>query len=111
VLVPRFDRTIEESVAGAIRIGTTTELVITEGNYLLLPTGHWADVAPLLDDRWLLQPDDDVRRARLVARHVAHGRAPADARAWVDDVDEPNARLVSAHRHAALLVLDPEALT
>ena len=48
VLAPRFHREIEEPVAGAIRISVDTELVITEGNYLLLPMGRWAEVAALL---------------------------------------------------------------
>jgi pantothenate kinase len=107
VLVPRFHREIEEPVAGAIRISVDTELVITEGNYLLLPMGRWAEVAALLDDRWLLRPDDAVRRARLVARHEAHGRTPTEARSWVDEVDEPNAELVSARSIRATWEFDP----
>lgn len=107
VLVPRFHRAIEEPVAGAIRIRVDAELVITEGNYLLLPMGRWGDVAALLDDRWLLRPDDAVRRARLVARHEAHGRSPTEALSWVDDVDEPNAELVRGRSIRATFEFDP----
>jgi pantothenate kinase len=107
VLVPRFHREIEEPVAGAIRISVDTELVITEGNYLLLPMGRWGEVAALLDERWLLRPDDAVRRARLVVRHEAHGRTPTEARSWVDEVDEPNAELVSARSIRATWEFDP----
>jgi pantothenate kinase len=109
VLAPRFHREIEEPVAGAIRIATDADLVITEGNYLLLAQGPWAGVAPLLDERWLLRPDDAVRRARLVARHEAHGRSPVEARSWVDEVDEPNAQLVIAHSGRAHVEFDPDA--
>lgn len=45
------------------------------------------------------------RRDRLVARHVAHGRAPAEAEAWVREVDEPNAGRVRATRPRADLVV------
>jgi pantothenate kinase len=107
VLVPRFHRDIEEPIAGAIRIDTGCTLVVTDGNYLLLPSHGWHAVAPLLDECWFLQPDDDIRIARLVARHEAHGRSPAQARAWVRDVDEPNARVVAAHPGPAHLVVDP----
>lgn len=107
VLVPRFHREIEEPVAGAVRIAVDAELVVTEGNYLLLPTGRWSEVAALLDERWLLRPDDAVRRARLVARHEAHGRTPTEARSWVDEVDEPNAELVSARSIRATWEFDP----
>jgi pantothenate kinase len=108
VLVPRFHREIEEPVANAIRIATTAELVITEGNYLLLRLGRWAAVTPMLDERWLLRPDENVRRARLVARHEAHGRSPTEARSWVEEVDEPNARLVVTESAGAHLEFDPD---
>jgi pantothenate kinase len=103
VLAPRFHREIEEPVAGAIRIATSCELVITEGNYLLLPHPPWNEVAELLDERWLLRSDDSIRRARLVARHEAHGRSTVEARSWVDEVDEPNAELVLHHSTRATL--------
>ncbi|MGB8860418.1 MAG: nucleoside/nucleotide kinase family protein, partial [Ilumatobacteraceae bacterium] len=101
VLVPRFDRVIEAAVAGSLRIGVTTDLVVTEGNYLLLQDGPWAKVAALLDESWMLRPDDALRRARLVARHVAHGRSPTAAEAWVATVDEPNAQLIATGSLAA----------
>ena len=43
---------------------------------------------------------------RLVARHVAFGKTPEEARAWVERVDQPNADLVEAARGRADLVLD-----
>ncbi len=107
VLVPRFHRAIEEPVAGAIRIAVDAELVVTEGNYLLLPMGGWGAVADLLDDRWLLRPDNAVRRARLVARHEVHGRNLTEALSWVDDVDEPNAELVRSRSVRATFEFDP----
>ncbi len=107
VLVPRFHREVEEPFAGAIRIAVTTDIVITEGNYLLLPMGRWGDVAPLLDERWLLRPDDARRRARLVARHVLHGRSRTEALSWVEEVDEPNAELVRSRSIRATHEFDP----
>ncbi|MFZ4719887.1 MAG: nucleoside/nucleotide kinase family protein [Ilumatobacteraceae bacterium] len=107
VLVPRFHREIEEPVANAIRIDVDADLVITEGNYLLLGAGRWGDVAALLDERWLLRPDEVVRRARLVARHEAHGRSATEARSWVDEVDQPNAELVLGRSIRATWELDP----
>lgn len=105
VLVPRFHREVEEAFAGAIRIATSTELVVTEGNYLLLQRPGWADVASMLDESWFVRPDDDVRRQRLVARHIAHGRSPQDAADWVRDVDEPNAVLIASESSPADAVI------
>jgi pantothenate kinase len=107
VLAPRFHREIEEPVAGAIRIPVSADLVITEGNYLLLPEHPWDEIADLLDERWMLRPVDVVRRARLVARHEAHGRSAVEARSWVDEVDEPNAELVLHRSIRATWEFDP----
>lgn len=108
VLVPRFNRDLEEPIAGAIRIATTTELVVTEGNYLLLQEGRWALTTPLLDESWMLRPHDDVRRERLVRRHIAHGRSAPDAQQWVMTVDEPNARLIDRSSAPPDLIFDPD---
>jgi pantothenate kinase len=94
VLVPRFDRHLEAAIAGAICIGPEVDLVVTDGNYLLLDVEPWRAVAPLLDERWMLTIDDDVRVRRLVARHVAHGRSADAAARWVAEVDEANAALI-----------------
>lgn len=95
VYAPVFDRDAEVALAGALAVQPEHRLVITEGNYLLLPTSGWAEVRPHLDACWFLTGNDDVRRSRLVARHVRHGRTPEEARAWVDRSDEANAALVA----------------
>ena len=105
VYAPEFRREIEEAVAGALVVEATTDVVVTEGNYLLLDDGAWAGVRPLLDEAWFLDLDEDRRTERLVARHVRHGRTPARARAWVSGPDERNAELVRATRAAADLVV------
>ena len=105
VYAPVFRREIEEAIAGAIAVPPEIELVITEGNYLLLDDGHWAGVRPQLDAVWFIDIDDDVRRARLVARHMQYGRTAEQALAWVLRSDEPNAALVAATRARADLVL------
>ncbi len=105
VYAPRFDRHLEEPIAGAIGVPAAVPLVVVEGNYLLHDEGAWAGVGPLLDDAWYLDLPDEVRVARLVARHVAHGRSPAAARAWVLRSDEANARLVARGRDRAGLVV------
>ena len=96
VHAPGFDRAIEEPVPDAITIGRGIRTVFVEGNYLLLDGGGWERIAPLLDESWYLTLDDDTRRERLTARHVASGKSPSAAALWVTTVDEPNARIVSA---------------
>lgn len=105
VYAPAFRRELEEPIAGAIAVHPATRLVITEGNYLLLDEGPWAEVAGLLDDCWYVEVDDTLRRQRLIERHVRFGRDPAAARAWVEHTDEPNARRIAATRPRARAAL------
>lgn len=105
VYAPAFRREIEEPIAGAIAVLPQTQLVITEGNYLLLDQGPWAGVAALLDASWYVEVDDALRRARLVRRHEQFGRGPQDARDWEAATDEPNARRIAATRGRAQHVL------
>jgi pantothenate kinase len=101
VYAPEFRREIEEPIAGAIAVFAQTQLIITEGNYLL----NWSAVTPLLDETWYVDVDDTLRRERLVRRHEQFGRSPEAARAWVDTTDEPNARWIASGRARADLVV------
>jgi len=105
VWAPTYDRSIEESVAGAIAVPAGTDVVVTEGNYLLVDDGPWSTVRGLLDEAWAVVVDPDLQRDRLVARHVQFGKRPHDAAAWVDAVDLPNARFVRATFARADLVV------
>ena len=105
IYAPEFRREIEEPVAGAIGVAPQTRLVITEGNYLLLERGHWAEVAGLLDEVWYVEPGEPLRLHRLLQRHMAFGRSEAAARDWIASTDEPNARLIEASRQRADWVL------
>jgi pantothenate kinase len=105
VYAPEYRRDLRNPVAGAIAVPSWIRLVVTEGNYLLLDDHGFAPVAGLLDESWFVAPDDEVRLARLVARHEAFGKTPEAARAWADGPDQANARLVAATaQHADLVV-------
>jgi pantothenate kinase len=105
VTAPMFDRHAEEPVPDAVTVTRRHRLVTVEGNYLLLD-GPWRPVRDLLDVVWHLILDDEVRICALVERHVAHGRTPEQARAWVLRSDEANARLVAAAAHRADALVD-----
>jgi pantothenate kinase len=110
VYAPMFERDLEQPLAGAVAVPRSATLVLTEGNYLLLDRGRWPEVRPLLDEVWFCAPAPDVRLARLTARHVAFGKEPAAATAWIAAVDEPNAALVEATRGRADLVVPAAVL-
>ena len=108
VYVPRFDRRLEQPIANAVAVEPQHTTVITEGNYLLHSEGGWEHVRPLLDECWYIDSDDTVRVARLIARHIEHGRTEHEAVAWVAAVDEPNARLIRATRPFADAIVAPD---
>lgn len=101
VYAPEFRREIEESFAGSIAVEPGTPLIVTEGNYLLLDRGHWAGVRALLDEAWYVDVDPALRRERLLARHVRHGRSREEALAWMAQTDDPNAELIASTRARA----------
>ena len=105
IYAPLFSRELEESIANAIPIVAAVQLVISEGNYLLLSQGPWEPIAGLFDERWYVEVDETVRRARLIERHMRFGRSLEAARAWVESTDEPNARKVEKDRGRADFVL------
>ena len=106
VYAPAFDRSRELSLAAAIAVEPRHRLVVTEGNYLLHDAQGWSSVLPLLDESWFVQSDDDVRRARLVQRHIDHGRPPDEARRWATVSDQANAEVVQRTRKVADVVVD-----
>lgn len=101
VYAPRFDRHAEAALAGAIPVPASVLLVVTEGNYLLDGEPPWDRVRGLLDDVWFVEVDEEVRRDRLIARHIAHGRQPDVATAWADGPDQRNTDRIVAVAHRA----------
>ncbi|MEW1954365.1 nucleoside/nucleotide kinase family protein [Terrabacter sp. NPDC080008] len=96
VYAPGFDRTLEQPLAAAMVVPPSARLVVTEGNYLLLPEARWERARAQLAEVWFVAGDDEVRRSRLVDRHVTFGKSPSAALAWVEQTDEANAVAVAA---------------
>ncbi|MCC2312685.1 nucleoside/nucleotide kinase family protein [Cellulomonas xiejunii] len=107
VYAPEYRRDLRNPVAGAVAVPSDVPLVVTEGNYLLLDEHGFGPVADLLDETWFVAPDDDVRLARLVARHEQFGKPPAAALAWSTGPDAANARLVAPTARRADVVVGP----
>jgi len=106
VWAPAFERTLEQPIAQSLPVTAATEIVISEGNYLLLPDDPWPSVRAQFDEVWFCRVADEVRIPRLIARHVQYGKEPEQAREWVARSDERNAALVAATAPWADLVVD-----
>jgi pantothenate kinase len=105
VYAPAFDRDIEQPIAGSIAVPPEARLIVTEGNYLLDDDPPWPSVRELLSEVWFVDAPREVRRRRLVARHIEFGKSPEEAEAWVRTVDEPNADRIQSACHMADFVV------
>lgn len=91
---PVFDRVQDRALPEAGVIGATVEILVVEGNYLLLPDGAWADLRDLFDLSVMLRPSLQTLEMRLLQRWTGLGLSPDEARARALGNDLPNARLV-----------------
>ncbi|MDB1090068.1 nucleoside/nucleotide kinase family protein [Streptomyces sp. ACA25] len=98
VYVPDFDRGLDEPVAARHHVAPAVRLVVTEGNYLALDAPGWREARSLMAEVWYVDAPEDLRDARLLARHTGTGLGPAAARARAEMNDRPNAALVAASR-------------
>ena len=106
VWAPEYRRDLEEPVAGVVAVRPSTRVVVTEGNYLLLPQRHGLEARALCHEVWYVEVPDHVRVERLVGRHRRYGRSKAQARARVTvGVDAENAHVVAGTRDRADVVV------
>ncbi|RKR88474.1 hypothetical protein BDK92_2802 [Micromonospora pisi] len=94
VYAPEFRRELEESIAGAIAVPPQVRLVVTEGNYLLVPAPPWGELRGLLDEVWFLDLEAGERLRRLTDRHIGFGRSVTEAATRARGTDQVNADLI-----------------
>lgn len=105
VYFPDFSHQRHEPIAASIRVDPETELVVVEGNYLLLDRSGWRELAEMFDVTVFLDTPWSTCRARLVPRHEWSGKSPDAAREWVDRSDRANYDLVMSARLPADIVI------
>jgi pantothenate kinase len=101
VWAPDYVRGLEEAVAGSIEVPPAVEVVVVEGNYLLVDDEPWRSARAELDLAWWVEVPQRDRLRRLVARHVRHGMAEEAALAWATGPDERSALGVRPTRERA----------
>lgn len=98
---PAFDRSIECTVPNAITIQLHHQIILTEGNYLLLDDPPWSAIRTICDQVWYLDVPLETLYPRLLARHITGGKSESEAAIKVASTDFPNAELVDASKHNA----------
>ena len=96
VVVPVFDRKLEISRSAARTIRHDVNVLIVEGNYILLRREPWSILAPLFDVTVNIRVPEEVLRQRLYARWEGHGIPREDIPAKVEANDLPNGVFVLA---------------
>jgi pantothenate kinase len=109
VSIPVFDRTSDLARAGADIINTDTQIILVEGNYLLLDEPPWNNLAELFDVTIFLDVPRSELERRLMQRWFHHGRTQEQAEHWVATNDMPNVDRVLSSRCKADFSFNPES--
>ena len=105
---PIYDRERHEPVmdhAPEHTIAPHAQVILTEGNYLLLDTEPWNRLATILGACWFLETPMGIARKWTIQRHIRGGRNSEDATAQYERNDAVNANLVLERRRTPDLIL------
>ena len=91
---PVYDRMLHNPVEHALTVDG--EIVLLEGNYLLLDEDGWRDLAAYADYSVSVSAGEELLRNRLIDRKLHTGVAEDAAVRFVDFSDMPNVRLCLA---------------
>ncbi|OMH36203.1 uridine kinase [Motiliproteus sp. MSK22-1] len=94
---PDFDHNVGDPIEGAITLTTKTpQIVLVEGNYLLLDDSPWCLLKEqVFDETWLLYVPHAESHRRVYQRHLTTGLTENQARFRVEQNDSPNAELIT----------------
>lgn len=106
VSYPLFDRTADTAIADAAHVAAGVEIIVVEGNYLLLDEAPWNALRPYFDLTVLITPDLATLESRLVERWLHYGFDAEMARHKALGNDIPNARYVLSHSGTADLTFE-----
>ena len=88
---PVYDRLLHNPVEDAVQVDGN--IVILEGNYLLLDMDGWRELASYADYTISVRADAEMLRERLIDRRMKTGVARDESIRFVDFSDMPNVRL------------------
>ena len=101
---PAYDRLLHNPVEDAVTVDG--DIVILEGNYLLLDLDGWRELRPMADYTVSVRAGEALLRDRLIARRILTGVPEEEAVRFVDFSDMPNVRLCLSHTAPADLRLE-----
>ncbi|MEM9206492.1 MAG: nucleoside/nucleotide kinase family protein [Pseudomonadota bacterium] len=108
IAVPVFDRDMELSRASARLVSSATQIILVEGNYLLLDRDGWRDLKDYFDLTVMLTAPISTIEARLLDRWAGYKLTGEDLRQKMDGNDLPNVRTVLEESVAADITISTE---
>lgn len=93
---PVYCREVHEPVTSNQSITPATKIIITEGQYLLLPESPWDELAEVLDECWWLEVPPERTREWLMKRDTSVGRSREEAQVKYQKNDRLNTEHVLA---------------
>ena len=88
VFYPIFDRGLDKAIAGSGVVAAGDNVVLVEGNYLLLNEAPWSSLRGMFDHTIYLETPIATLKDRLVQRWLNHGHTEQEAldRAMSNDI-------------------------
>eukprot|EP01133_Synstelium_polycarpum_P018054 gene18054-21558_t len=93
VIIPVFDRDLDLARSGAGVVDRSHQVLIVEGNYLLLKDEPWNRLSALFNCTVYLQVDNHILKERLIQRWLTYGYDESGARNRALSNDIPNATI------------------
>ena len=87
-----YDRTIHDVVENAISV--EDEIILLEGNYLLLKDSHWTNIRVIADYSVFIQAEENFVRERLITRKMQGGLTREEAENFYNNSDKKNVERV-----------------
>ena len=102
---PDFDHHEGDPVENGVSVLPSHEVVIVEGNYLLLDIDPWIQLKAVFDHSIFIECDLLEIRRRIIRRHMSTGLNENEAIHRADDNDIENAKLILLTSHRADTVI------
>ena len=88
ILWPIYDRNLHDVVEDQIKV--TKDIILIEGNWLLLKQEPWKSMQQYADYKILILAEEDMLKERLISRKEKGGLTRAEAEEWYKNSDSKN---------------------
>lgn len=101
---PIYDRNLHDVVENQIEI--SANIILIEGNWLLLQDDKWKDLTTYCDFRIFVKANKDMLKKRLIDRKIKGGLSYTEALAFYEKSDGQNVERVLTNSQKADMVLN-----